>query len=167
MKQMQRRSGQSMVELLGGLVILIPVVLVLLDLAIIVIAVQVNDGACRDAARAAAAGRPVAYTNANGTTFPETAKSRAQGVITRAAAGAKGYISVLELVDADTHPNPVAIVAPDPQFGGAYQGSYQVTTHMRVNVPASIPGVTPEFIDLNARQEFPITMIEPNSSAPL
>ena len=40
----KRRSlGQSMIELTAGLFLVVPIVLVLFDLAVIVMAVQIND----------------------------------------------------------------------------------------------------------------------------
>ena len=59
-------------ELCAGLIILVPLVLVLFDLAVIVIGVQVNDQTCRQAARAASSGDPA------------TARQRADAIIARA-----------------------------------------------------------------------------------
>lgn len=51
-------SAQSFIELSIGIVILVPVLLVLLDLAVMIFGVEANDSNCRKAARAAAAGDP-------------------------------------------------------------------------------------------------------------
>src|SRR5205814_709194 len=98
--------------------VVIPVLLALLDLAIIVIAIQCNDTVCRDAARAASAGRPATFTPASGPARAENANERAQGVVNRAKIGLGGYIKDLRIVGSETGPTPAAPTGPDPSFGG-------------------------------------------------
>ncbi len=158
-------SGQSLVELAVGLIVLLPILLVIFDLVILVVAVMLNDNACRDAARAAAAGRPIAYN-----AFPADSYTRAAAVVSRVYQSG-GYITGPTLVPAagedGTNTGPSANVkAPDPTFGGGYIGTYRVTTQVVVKLPASIPGLTPDTIPLQSRQEFPLTKQEANSAAP-
>jgi hypothetical protein len=162
-------KAQSFVELAAGLIVLIPILLALLDLAIIVIAIQVNDTVCRDAARAASGGRPVDFTGADGTTRQANAKQRAEGVVKRAKKSVGGFIAELNILDGDSGPtfvNGAANPGPDKNFGGAYNGSYKVTTQVKVNVPAFVPGVMQPQYTFNARQEFPITYVEHDTTTP-
>lgn len=57
---MRRRSNdaQALLEVLFGIVCLVPVALVLLDLFVIFVAVQMNDNLCANAVRSAACGAP-------------------------------------------------------------------------------------------------------------
>jgi hypothetical protein len=55
---MKRRSGQSLFEAAVGIMAFAAVLLVVADLAVVLLAVQVNDNACAGAARAAADGDP-------------------------------------------------------------------------------------------------------------
>ena len=75
------RSGQSLAELAAGLMILVPVFLLVFDLAVCIIADTINENVCRDAARAASAGVPAPFTSFNGTTIPADAFQRAQAVV--------------------------------------------------------------------------------------
>ncbi len=61
--QASRSSGQSLVEVISGLAIMFGIFLCLADLGAVIYAVSLNDVACRNAARAAAAGRPREATN--------------------------------------------------------------------------------------------------------
>ena len=139
-----------------GLLVLIPIFLVLLDLAICVVAVTVNDSCCRDAARAASAGVPQDFS----ATVKENAKARAQAVVSHVFSSA-GYINGPTLLSASSdQTGPQNLVAPPQQFGGAWGGTYRVTTEIVVNLPAAIPGITPATVTFDARQEFPITRVE-------
>jgi hypothetical protein len=164
---MRKKTGQSFVELAAGLIVLIPILLALLDLAMIIIAVQVNDTVCRDAARAASSGRPADFTSSMGVQ-KANAMERAQGVVKRAKASSGGYIAQLNIIPSESGPTFVdpGNPGPDPNFGGAYNGSYHVTTEVTVNVPAYVPKVMEPSYTFRARQEFPITFVEKNSTTP-
>ncbi len=144
--------GQSLVELAAGLMVMLPVILVLVDLAIITTAITANDAACRDAARVAAAGEPVG----------NNVEDRAKQVLKQAYQSG-GYITGPTLVEA----KGVGIVAPDATYGGPYQGKVSVETEIVVRVPASIPGITPENVTLHSKQEFPVTFVKQNTFSPL
>lgn len=167
--------GQSIVELLAGLIVLIPVILFLVDLVVIYTAIQLNDSTARDAARAASTGRPAVHPPSGN---PETSLARARAVVDRvyqggptAASGNKGYVTgpIMEdlgSVDGEGQLNtgPRNVTVPG-QFGGQYGGSYRVTTRVVVSLPASIPGLPPT-VTFRSRQEFPITFTEGNSASP-
>jgi hypothetical protein len=147
-------AGQSLVELATGLIILVPVILVLVDLAVIVTAVSVNDAVCRDAARVAAAGNPA---------DPTLVKNRALQVI-KEAYKAGGYIVGPELVG---DPDIAKTKEPTAPYGGPYEGTVTVQTKIVVKVPASIPKLTPSEVELHSKQQFPITYVMPNTFNPL
>ena len=132
--------------------VMLPIILVLVDLAIITTAIQVNDAACRDAARVAAAGEPL----------PINIENRAKQAIKQAYQSG-GYITGPNLIEAKA----IDIVAPDATYGGPYQGRVSVETEIVVRVPASIPGLTPETVKLHSKQEFPVTFVKQNSFNPL
>lgn len=54
----RQTSAQSLVEVTVGVVVLIVVVIFLIDLALLIYAVSLNDMVCRDAAQQAASGDP-------------------------------------------------------------------------------------------------------------
>jgi len=132
--------------------VMLPVILVLVDLAIITTAIQVNDATCRDAARVAAAGEPI------GTNIQDRAKQ-----VIKEAYQSGGYITGPTLVEA----KGIGIVAPDATYGGPYQGRVSVETEIVVRVPASIPTLTPDKVTLHSKQEFPVTFVKQNTFNPL
>ena len=147
----QRHSqGQSMVELCAGLIVLIPVIMVLVDLAIMIIAIQVNDATCRDAARAASA------------RSPSDSDKTVDAIIQRVYKGG-GYITGPTKINV----NKLNVVAPPAGVGGPYQGNIEVETQINVRLPATIPGVLPTTAKFNSKQNFPYTYVEPPTIQPL
>jgi hypothetical protein len=143
-------QAQSTIELMAGLMILLPLFLAALDITIIIVANQVNDNACRDAARVAANGRPTA----------DETTSRAELVLRRASQSS-GYIHGPTLISV----TPVDIKPPSANFGGSYQGNVRVETKVTVNLPVPIPGLLPAIQEFYASQEYPVTFIEPPAAA--
>ncbi len=148
------RSGQSMVELVCGLFILIPLVLVLFDLAVIVIAVQVNDQTCRQAARAAASGDPA------------SAMQRAQAVVARANQQGSSMMSNYTLAalnfNPTTLPGDAAALVP---FGGTVTGTVSVDTTVDVKpfiVPYVYSGGAP--LTFRSSQTYPFSYVVPNTA---
>jgi Flp pilus assembly protein TadG len=151
-----RRKGQSMIELGAGLLILIPIVLAIFDLAVLVIAVQVNDNACREAARIAASGDPA------------SASIRAASVIARANSTSSGMVSNFRMVGVDLLPVDVAtqVTALQP-YGGTITGTVTVTTDVDVKpfiVQWVYSGGRP--LTFRSRQSFPFTYVVPNTATP-
>lgn len=144
-----RLNGQSTIEMIAGVIVIMPVILFLFDLAVVLLSVQVNDAACRDAARAAAAGPPSQLTDRANTIVNNFYKSG-------------GYISKIEVIPNGTQANITA--TPDPVYGGPYTGTAQVTTKMTINVPVTVKGILPTQVQLNAVHSMPITYIAPNTS---
>ena len=94
------RAGQSMIETVMGIAFLVPILLLAVDFGIMLLAVQMNDATCRDAARAAASGAP------------SEADYRARAVVLATNRGAGDSlvsdISLLEPVRVDLQSQPKA-----------------------------------------------------------
>ena len=151
-----RRKGQSIIELGAGLLVLIPIVLSIFDLAILVIAVQVNDTACREAARIAASGDP------------GSASTRANSVIARANSTSSGMVSNFRIISVDLVPPDVAnqVAALQP-YGGTITGTVTVTTDVDVKpfiVQWVYSGGKP--LTFRSKQSFPFTYVVPNTATP-
>lgn len=157
---MKRRKtrAQSLVELSVGLIALIPIILVIFDLAIIVIGVQMNDSTCREAARIAASGSP----------DQATATQRAQAVINRANNRASGMLSNFVLP-----PGGVVLNGVNPtqqaqalQYGGSVSGTVTVTTQVTIRpfvVQMVYNGSNP--LVFQSKQTFPFTYVYPSTYA--
>lgn len=155
-KRKERRKGQSIVELAVGLIALIPIVLVVFDLAVIVIGVQINDSTCREAARVAASGAP-----------SDQAK-RAKAVVARANQRAAGMLSNFVLIT-DPPQSTVTQAQADAlkPYGGALNGTVTVQTEVDIKpfvVQAAYNGQSP--LKFRSQQSFPITYVVPNSATP-
>jgi len=145
-----------------GVIVLIPIVLVLFDLAVIVLGVQTNDATCRDAARAAASGDP------------QNATARAQAIVSRANARSHGQIvSNFAMVGGA---NVNIINQPTPQMeqttgtmvnpGGPITGTVTVTTKVEIRpfvVQIVYTGQSP--LIFQSRQTFPISYVVPSQGA--
>ena len=134
----KRRRAQSVIELVVGIMVLIPIVLTIFDLCVIVIACQLNDSTARDACRAAASGAPVYTTNGYTPVLSDlqtAAKNRAQAVVTRTNIKSNGIVSNYSLVNCNltlgasySLPQPVNGYNP----GGLVIGSVTVQTQVQV-----------------------------------
>ncbi|HEY9711973.1 MAG TPA: hypothetical protein V6C72_00810 [Chroococcales cyanobacterium] len=148
--------GQSIVELCVGIIVLIPIVLVVFDLAVIVIGVQINDSTCREAARIAASGQPTAVD----------ANQRAQAVIDRANNRSKGMLSNFKLVSVTLNNINGAQLAQAQQYGGAVSGTVTVQTQVQIRpfvVSYVYNGSGP--MVFGAKQTFPFTYVYQNTAA--
>lgn len=165
-----KKNGQSIVELAAGLLVLVLVFGGLFDLAILMIAATKNDTCARDAARAASIGCPqqITFNGAIAGTHNQDALQRAGGVIKGVQStgmisgpyfivgGAKQTAPPTTATSNDPDTGPQNLVAPPSSTGGAWEGSYRITTGVDVNLPFPVPGVASP-IQLKSRQEFPIT----------
>ncbi|MBZ0185497.1 MAG: hypothetical protein K8F91_04530 [Candidatus Obscuribacterales bacterium] len=152
-KPNRKNKAQSTVELVVGLLVLVPLVLVLFDLAVIVLGVQVNDQTCRQAARAAASGDP------------NTALSRAQAIIDRAnkQQKANSIVNRFTLVTPITFsPSSIPTDADDlaANFGGTVSGTVTVETIVDI-YPFVVPIVYSggSAMQFRASQTYPITFV--------
>lgn len=153
-----RRKGQSSVELCAGLLILVPLVLVLFDLAVIVIGVQVNDQTCRQAARSASSGDPA------------SAQQRAEAIIARANQQGSSMLSNFTLSNFTLSPSTIladtdALRFTNGGFGGTVSGTVTVQTSVEIRpfiVPVVYSGGAP--LVFTASQTFPFTFLVKNEA---
>ena len=145
----RRSKGSSFVELAIGLMALIPIVLVVIDLCVIVIAVQVNDSTCREAARVAASGNPV------------DAQTRALAIIDRTNSRQSGMFSDFTLISLVSSVTPQDLQTLGT-YGGPVKGTVQVETEVAVRpfVVQWVTGHSP--LHFRAQQSFPYTYVFPN-----
>ena len=148
----RRARGQSLMELAVGLAVLIPVILVIFDLAMIVLAVQTNDALCREAARAAASGDP------------NTMNQRATAVIKQQNLKSKGMASNYQLISL-TSTASASYLASLGQYGGPVNGNVTAQTQVDVKpfvVQYAYGGQSP--LQFKSSQTFPFTYVFPNTS---
>lgn len=137
-----RRNGQTLLELAGGLIVLIPIVLLFIDIGALVLGATANDSICRDAARAAAAVQP------------GQSLTRATQVIN--LANNNPGLMQIAVVSVQVNANP----APPSQDGGIVQGNVTVTTQANVNPFTILRMMNPgQPIAFRSVQSFPYTFV--------
>lgn len=132
---------------------LIPIILVVFDLAVIVIGVQVNDSTCREAARVAAAGDPA------------ESDARASAVVARANQRTGGMLSNFQLIKPVQSTVTTAQMTALKQYGGPVQGTVTVQTEVDVRpfiVQFAYNGQSP--LRFRSQQSFPYTYVVPNNT---
>ncbi|HMY03648.1 MAG TPA: hypothetical protein PKA48_09850 [Candidatus Obscuribacter sp.] len=148
-----RPRGQSSVELVAGLIILVPIVLVLFDLAVIVLGVQINDSTCREAARVASIGDPT------------DCDKRARAVVARANAQGSSMLSNFQMFSCTSTVTPAQVNAMKLNFGGPVSGTVTVVTRVDIHpfvVHYAYSGGAP--ITFQATQTYPFTYVVPNTA---
>jgi uncharacterized protein (UPF0333 family) len=145
-----RKRGQSIIELAVGIIVLVPIVLVLFDLAVLVLGVGINDSVCRDAARAAASGSPTDI------------QARAEAIINRMNAKSSSMLSNFKLIGCKMDGISQQDIQNAQQFGGPVTGTVTVTTEVEIRpfvVKVVYQGDKP--LVFRARQCFPFTFVFP------
>lgn len=133
---MTRGRGQSTIELIAGVMVLIPLVLFLVDACIITVCSFKNDSICREACRAAASGDP------------KSCESNAKAEVEKANTGGFATYSLT---------SATAKNVETPASGhGLVSGSVTVNTSAMVHAPFVIGLIVPNF-KLDTEQSFPIT----------
>jgi len=171
----RRNSAQSTVELVTGIIIFVPIVLLFIDLALVAMASTTGDSVCREAARAAAKAPPVVYTQTGGsvpavTYSGDLSTNRAQAVIDAANTN-KGSVQQYALdsiaFDQTSLTFNNAGTGNIPQQGGLWPGTVTVTTSCTVH-PLSVLNVINggQGIKLSSSQNFPFTYVVPQNGAP-
>lgn len=163
----KHKRGQSIIELVIGLMVLVPIVLLIFDLAVLVLGVQQNDSICREAARVAAAGDP---TKAN------DLQDRANAVVTRANNNTKGMLSNFKLISVNTNPSQAAINTQIAQWqvpppgsgntGGPITGTVTVDTEVDIKPFLVKYAYNGQTLTFRSRQSFPFTYVVPNTAQP-
>lgn len=143
-RRARRSIGASSVELVCGLLMLVPITLVLLDLGSIMIFVFANDSLCRETCRAASAADP------------KDAKEIAEQFIRRANSNGTN-IAVYKLIE---NPQISELKVPPLEEGGLVEGNVTVKTGVDVKpmfLISAIYGGKP--VLFATRQTFPITFV--------
>ena len=149
-----RRRAQSMIELIAGLIVLVPIVLILIDIGTLVIGSAMNSDICREAARAAAMGAPDEL-------LPGTPRDRAEAVVNRKRQQTSGAVSIKSPIQMwEDLRDPL----PQPPFGGPVDGEVTVQTTVTVRPPYLVGSIVPNGVDLTCRQSYPYTWIMPPDS---
>jgi hypothetical protein len=149
---MKMRCGQSLLEVSLALVVIVPILVILCDLALVVLTVQANHSTCREAARLAASGDP------------STANLRALAIIARANRSANGFISNFALDGLETTVKPAQLASLNP-FGGTITGSVTASTHVELR-PFLVQWLYAgkPLLIFHSRQSYPFTYVVPNTS---
>jgi hypothetical protein len=138
--------------LTAGLFLVVPIVLVLFDLAVIVMGVQINDSTCREAARMASKGDPTSSTN------------RATAVINRANNQGSSMLSQFYLISCNNTVTAADVTALQP-FGGPVNGTVTVITEVDIRpfvVALVYQGGGP--MKFRSSQTYPVTFVVPNTA---
>lgn len=142
-----RNRAQSITEVIVGLIVLVPVILILIDIGSLIIASAVNSDICRAAARAAANGAPDRIDAGR-------PKERALAVVNAKKNEARGNVSVnLPIQVWETVRDPL----PAKPFGGAVDGEVTVETSITCRPPFLVGAVVPGGVEIKARQTYPFT----------
>ena len=148
----RQKKAVTVLEMVIGLIIVIPILLLLIDLVLITLAVQINDNAAREASRMAASGDP------------NLAQSRAQQVVNRINQNTSGFASNVTLVSVTF--NPTTLLATEAAlipYGGVVQGSVTVQTQVTVT-PIVVSYVYSGPLNFNSSQTCPVTYNVPNTA---
>lgn len=140
---MYRRSkqAQSVVEMVAGTMILVPLVLFLLDIGTLVVANYINDDYCCRAARAAASQKD-----------KDAALASVKGVLSKLQTSQ--IITNMELMDPiAANPTP----SDDIDFDNKVPGTVIVSTRIAANLPVPIPFLPDTMARFVTRSSLPIT----------
>jgi hypothetical protein len=163
MIRLRRRNGQSLLELSVGLMVAVPIMLLLIDCAMIALGASTNDAVCRDAARAAASGPPGQLLASTNRTVPsvEPPNQRAVAVVKRV------YQSNLPLKLRETVNVVETVNGPVPAapLGGPVSGKVAVQTTVDVYPPFLVGAfVGSGGLVFQSRHSYPYTYVVPNTT---
>jgi len=153
-RRSRRISAVSMIELCVGLIVLLPVIFTVFDLAVIVIALGTNDSACREAARLAATGDPLLASQRAGAAVARANETNSQL--------ANNYALVSCIL---TIPN--AQLTALSATGGQAVGAVTVTTQVDIYpfiVHWAYAGIKP--LQFASQETFPFSYTYPQPPSP-
>lgn len=146
--KMRSRKGQSLTEFAMAAAALIPVILLGFDAFLIIYAIQVNESACKEAARFASNGEPgLAYVRAQ-----RTLESRQRN---------NGSLCVSQLVAVEANVNSSQLESLAP-YGGQVKGVVDVTTDTEVKPLVVAWFLGKRSLSFQCTQELPVTYVMPN-----
>jgi hypothetical protein len=144
--KLKPRSASSLVEVLVGMALLIPLCLVGFDLIIVLAGYLVNASVCREAARAASIGAPNSIEKGG----PQARALRA----VKSAEIPRGIVRIVKVdVNEQIKPSPDADV-----FGGLIDGQVSVCTRAVITPPFLLPSVLRRrTVEVMSSQTYPYT----------
>lgn len=145
----KRARAQSIVELVAGLIVLIPIVLIMIDIGSLYLASIMNSDICREAARAAANGPPGAVQTGE-------PQKRVDTVINRKRAMCAGNVTIDSPVQVT---EAVRTPLPAKPFGGQVDGEVTVETVVTVRPPFLVQAIVPQGVKIRTSQTFPYTWV--------
>jgi hypothetical protein len=146
-----RNIQGSFIELGAALIVIIPIILCLFDIAILITTAVMSDSLCRNAARIASSGEP---SDVHSRVQAALDQAKVQNPIVSNLRLAAGY---------PVNDNNVSLV----QTGvtGPVNGTVTVKIAVDVHPPFLISHVLPnQVITMNAQQTFPYTFIRKNAN---
>ena len=149
-----KSKGQSLIELTAGLMILIPIVLLCIDCGTLFLGLTVNNSACRDACRAAAAGQPGQLAAGTRTLAAGDEPYKRSATVVRKCYKANGAIRLDPNI---TVTETIRAPVPAAPYGGAVDGEVTVETQVDIYPPFLIGYMMPAGVILTTRQTFPYT----------
>ncbi len=157
----RKKKGQSLAELGAGMMVFVPVILLLIDCAVIMIGVSTNEALCRDAARAASSGPPGAMSSGNHTVGSSGLPYKRALAVVKDIYNLGGMVKVKEtlLVNEELH-------EPLPQVpqGGPVIGQVTVETTIDVFPPFLIKIFAENgTYQFKNTQSYPYTYVMPSS----
>ncbi len=150
-------KGQSLIEFVLSFLLLIPVILLVIDVSLILYAIQFNESACNEACRLGSSGDPRLTAIRARESLEQTNDSNTDELL-----GGNHLPFKLRLVKADTTVNQAQLQAALP-YGGQVLGTVNVITEVTVRpliLQWLFGGRT--LLTFQCRQEFPSTYIVPN-----
>lgn len=153
LSQVGSTKGQSIVELVVGLIVIIPIILFCVDAAMLYMAVNLNDNVCRDAARAASAGPPDAITSGE-------PKRRADAIVKKVNKFSGSIVLDPNVVVAES----LTGTLPKAPFGGPVKGDVTVTTAVTVYPPFVLAIFTSTGFKFTAQKTLAYTWAMPSTA---
>lgn len=149
--------GQSAVELMAGMIVVIPIFLVLVDLGAMLLASSVNDNIAKQAARAAGN-----QNVSNPTTHPnladQAAGARIDGLLGTTRQAPSGIFRKIIVMDASNPPNAYGGNTTSSQncdYDNINRGNVIVTTRVTVAIPIPV-FFLPQWAEFTSRANAPI-----------
>jgi hypothetical protein len=121
-------SGQSFIEAIAGILVIVPIALLLLDVAALVLCNQANDKLAKSAARAAAGVPAIASPD-----------QRARNVVSQYRTSGNPLVESVRLAWLDYNNGEVTLNSPPPNAGTPGAGKVLVVVEMKIKVPVPFP----------------------------
>jgi hypothetical protein len=158
----RRQKGQSLFELVAGLMVFVPIILLLIDCAVIMMGVSINDAACHDAARAASSGPPATSTSgAEHPVGPASSPYKRALTVVKDVYSAGGLVRISHSLSVRE-----ALSDPVPQVptGGPVIGQVTVQTTASVSPPFLLRVFVENGVfEFKNTQRYPYTYVMPSS----